>query len=111
MINQFGVVISLALLAWAMMIVIISIILFIYNVMLLSYLKKRRIKRWEQLTTIGSMGPGLSNLFRWFPYVYNEIDADDHVVLNYKKRIRFFLFILMSSLGILLISFMFLVLP
>jgi len=107
--NQFEVIISIVIFMGAVLIVIAGIIAFIYNVKLSLYLKKRRIERWEQLTTIGSFGPGMSNPFLWIPYIYNDIDTNDQTVQHYKKKIRSFLFLVMFLMGALLIIFMLLI--
>lgn len=89
---QFDLMISVVLLIGAVLIVIAGIIAFIYNVKLSLYLKKRRMERWEQLTTIGSFGPGMSNPFLWIPYIYNDIDTNDQTVQNCKKKFGLFFF-------------------
>jgi len=101
-------VISIAFLVGALSIAIVGTIAFIYNIKLLHYLKKNKKKRWEQLTSIGIFGPGMSNSFRWFPYLYNNIDNENYTIHFYKKRIRFFLSLAIILLCILLISFIFL---
>jgi len=108
MMTNISEVISIAFFAGVLSIAIVGIIAFIYNIKLLHYLKKNKKKRWDQLTTIGVFGPGMSNSFRWFPYLYNNIDNENHTIQFYKKRIRFFLSLAIILLCILLISFIFL---
>ncbi len=62
---------------------------FIYNTKLNSYLKKENYDKWCDLTIIWNMGPGGSNPFKWFPYIYGNLDNENEIILKYKKKIRF----------------------
>ena len=50
---------------------------------------EKNYDRWCQLTTIGAFGPGGSNPFKWFPYIYNDLDTENEDIRGYKDRIRF----------------------
>lgn len=69
--------------------IFLSIYLVINSVRLSFYLKKKNYKRWCELTTIGNIGPGLSNPFRGFSYIYSTRDNEDENILRYKNNIRF----------------------
>ncbi len=79
---------SIVLLIGAILSIIGCITAFLYNVRLSLYLRKKYSLRWEQLTTIGSIGPGLSNPIRWIVYLFNRTDQEDIVIQKFKKRIR-----------------------
>jgi hypothetical protein len=64
---------------------------FVYNMGLYFYLMKNNYDRWCELTSIGNFGPGGSNPFKWFPYLYNQVDIDNKDILRYKNRVRFWL--------------------
>ncbi len=73
----------------------------VYNVKLMRYLKKHQKGQWQYLTTIGSIGPGASNPFRWFSYVFKISGENDKNVQIYKKRIR----LAFGGCGLILILF------
>ncbi len=98
---QFRSQISMILFIGVMLTLAFSIASFVYNMKLFFHLKKNQYDRWMQLTSIGSIGPGISNPLRWFPYLYNDLDNDDPIVLHLKKRVRTFLARILSVLGFL----------
>lgn len=81
----------------------------IYSMKLCYYLMDKHPDQWSELTTIGSTwGPGMSNPFRWLPYIYDDTDCEDAKVRYYKERtrlgIRWALFMLtLLALAIILI--------
>lgn len=62
---------------------------FIANLRLYAYLKKTNYKRWCELTTIGSIGPGAQNTIRFIKYINNDLDTDDEKILRYKHKISY----------------------
>lgn len=86
--HQLGLYLSVALAVGAALVVFFGTTAFITNMKLFSYLKKNLPERWNHLTTIGAMGPGMSNPFRWFPYLYNDEDTADPTVFRLKRRVR-----------------------
>lgn len=83
---------------------------FIHNIKLYSYLKKENYSRWCELTTIGSFSSGGSNPFKWFPYIYNEVDNSDEVVKRCKDNVKiglrysfFFLLALFVNIAVLIV--------
>lgn len=62
---------------------------FIYNIKFYFYLKNSRYEKWRELTTIWGFGPGGSNPFKWFPYLYSNEDNDDEAILRYKDNVKF----------------------
>ena len=50
---------------------------------------KKNYDRWSELTSIGAYGPGGLNPFKWFPYIYNDLDTENEDIRRYKDRIRF----------------------
>lgn len=63
------------------------------------YLKKNYKDQWIDLTSIGPMGPSMSNPFLWFRYLYDESKNDDSTIIHYKKRLRI---LFMCIVGLLL---------
>ena len=90
--QHFEMMISVVVLVLSLLVVLVGIVTFVYNLRLYFYLKKTNIERCEQLTTIDRFGPGLSNPFRWIPYLCNDVDENDPQIHDYKKKIRFLLF-------------------
>ena len=81
-------IISTALALGAVLILVCGIAAFASNLRLFFYIKEHRHERWTDLTSLDSMGPGMSNPFRWLPYVYNAEDTGDPRIAHYKSRIR-----------------------
>jgi hypothetical protein len=81
-----GLFISMVLFAIGM--TLCSLYAFIYNMKLYFYLKKEKYDRWCELTTIGNFGPGGSNPFRGFPYIYSDQDSEDIIIRKYKDSIK-----------------------
>lgn len=77
---------------------------FVYSWKVYFYLQKEKYDRWCELTTIGNFGPGGSNPFKWFPYLYSELDNEDKVIFRYKERIRFGLRYGLYSLAALIVN-------
>jgi len=77
---------------------------FVYSWKLSFYLQREKYDRWSELTTIGSFGPGGSNPFKWFPYLYGDLDNDDKVIFRHKERIRYGLKYSLYSLAALVVN-------
>lgn len=60
---------------------------FVYDAKLDSYLFKNRHDRWCELTNIGG-AVGCSNPFKWFPYIYGNLDDEDEYIAQCKAKIR-----------------------
>lgn len=69
----------------------ILIIAFAYafynNIRLYYYLKNNNYDRWRNITTIEGFGPGSSNPFRWFKYLFSNDDNNDINVVKYKDGV------------------------
>ena len=54
-------------------------------------LRKRDYQQWRFLTSIGSMGPGVANPFRWIPWIFRDEAHAVGELLRLKglARIRF----------------------
>jgi len=85
--NQFELLIIACLIIVAILIIAFGIASFVYNMKLFFYLNKNRHDRWCHLTSLGPIGPGMSNPFRWFPYLYNDSDNDESTIRLYKKKV------------------------
>ncbi len=81
-------IVSIALLILSILVVIVGIVTFFYNIKLFFYLKKIQYDQWKHLTTIGHMGPGMSNPSVWFRYIYTDSTIDDFIIKRYKKILR-----------------------
>jgi hypothetical protein len=61
---------------------------FVNNVRLYFYLRKNKYDRWEAVTTTGSFGPGTSNPFRWFDYLFSNTDKEDNAIRSFKNGVK-----------------------
>ena len=71
------------------------------------YLKKYRYELWRNLTSIGHVGPGASNPFRFFKWLYGTKHIDDEKLLrltdSLKIRLRYMFFLFLGVIsGIIL---------
>jgi hypothetical protein len=99
------------LLALIIAVVLGGLVAFWYNMRLFFYLQKHHYSKWCDLTTIGTMGPGASNPFRWIPYLYCDSEGDDPPIHELKRRIRLVLkieFALLAAIGVNVILILFL---
>lgn len=101
-------VISSILLALVLFIVTIGIAVFIVNLRLGFYVKKNQYDQWKKLTTIGPMGPGMSNPFLWFNYLYSDLKQDDRTIYKFKKKtrilIKYFLGLILITAGMVVLT-------
>lgn len=51
-------------------------------------LRERDYQQWSFLTSIGSMGPGVANPFRWIPWIFWDEAHTDGELLRLKDRAR-----------------------
>jgi len=71
------------------------------------YIKKHNYQKWRELTSIGSAGPGLSNPFKWIPWIFtNENNEDENITrLKDKLRIRHrWIFLIIISIFVTIIT-------
>ena len=61
---------------------------FFNNMRLYFYLMKQKYNKWVTITTISGFGPGCSNPFRWFDYLFSDDDNDDAKILKYKNNVK-----------------------
>ena len=82
-----------------------------YNGFLLKkYLKKNKYERWQEITSLGGFGPGLTTI-RGDHYLFNEKDNDDLNILKLKHKIiigrRYFLLSFFACCFLLLMLYFF----
>jgi hypothetical protein len=83
----------LALLVLGMLLIFLAIFaLFLYMIApawkLNTYLMDHYTKRWEELTTIGSWGPGIYGTKSSRNYIYDDRDTDDPFIMKSKLLLR-----------------------
>ena len=70
----------------------VTLVIFIYGytrcILLARYLKKNHYALWREMTSIGSLGPGLANPIRGRRFLYSDKGNEDETVLRYKDSIR-----------------------
>ena len=81
-------ILTLSLLLFAVVAIISAFYSVFHGFRLLSYVKKVDYFRWEELTSIGKLGPGLQNAFRTIPYIYSDTDNQDKRIARHKGAIR-----------------------
>lgn len=71
------------------MLSVMSWIWFMYTGIKFSkYLKKKYMEKWKEITTILGFGPGGSNPFRWFPFIFGSEDFGDRELMDLKTKCR-----------------------
>jgi len=85
---------------------VFGILLFKDNLKLYFHLNHNYHERWKELTSLFGLY-GSSNPFKWFPYIYNDLDNSDFVILKLKRNLRrnFKIFLLLFSVIILFLFF------
>ena len=53
------------------------LVTFFHLFRLLRYLKKNEYQKWKEITSIGNIGPGLSNPYRAWSYIFQNTNEDD----------------------------------
>jgi hypothetical protein len=53
-----------------------------------SYLKKNDYQKWREITSLGNFGPGLSNPFRAWPYIFKNTKECDEELLRLKDSAK-----------------------
>ena len=72
----------------ALIFVICWIIAIIRSFKLNKYMKQYHYQKWEELTSIGQFGPGLSNPFKGIPYLFSNSYEKDELLLRLKNSTR-----------------------
>ena len=52
------------------------------------YLKKNDYQKWREITSLGRLGPGLSNPFRAWSYIFKNTKELDEVLLRLKESAK-----------------------
>ncbi|WP_316349033.1 hypothetical protein [Desulfuromonas acetoxidans] len=73
-----------------------------------SWLKKNRLGKWEELSSIGRSGPGFINPKRAYNYIYSNEDDDKIEISKLKSSYRRKSKILKYLIIVLILSFVFL---
>ena len=61
-------------------------------------LRERDYQQWRILTSIGAVGPGVANPFRWIPWIFKDEAHADGELFRLKERARIrFRWILISA--------------
>jgi len=55
---------------------------------LMSYIKQHQYAKWRELTSLGTIGPGMSNPLAIWQYLQSELDTTDEQLLRAKDRAR-----------------------
>jgi len=88
--------------------VVVIIVIFREQRYFMKYLKNTYLKKWEEVTSVPSlgMGPGGRNSFRVIGFVYSDDNYDDPILMglknNFKKIIPWALVVPVSHVGLML---------
>jgi len=100
--------IGLSIFSWLALCGIILIILggvtFVRLFKLNSYIKKNHHRKWKEITSLGKFGPGLSNPFRAWPYIFNNTKETDEKLLRLKNSAKMSLRYFLIMFGMLVLS-------
>jgi hypothetical protein len=84
--------VGLALFGWVALCGLVLILCWIVTMFRLNklnkHLKNYHYQKWTEITSVGRFGPGLSNPFRAWPYIFKDVDAIDEETLKLKDAAR-----------------------
>ena len=69
-----------------------------------NYLKMNHRSKWSEITKISQFGPGLSNPFRSWPYIFKSEDTMDRALLTLKLSAKKSLRQTLTLFGVFFIS-------